>query len=173
MERARHRGDALAPFGLCRDVSAGSPQTGSVGASESGGGLQPGLVSGIGRGGSRRGGPSLEQPSRNEGAVAVGIRDPDIPHQVAIRVAIGRLPFQPDLLALDQGRISGRRFGCEAGITGWRLQTEILHRLPPAADLDAEARAIEDVDDSGQEQIRRCGRAASPRASEGPRSIEV
>ena len=85
-----------------------------------------------------------------------------------IRVAIGRLPFQPDLLALDQGRVSGRRFGREAGITNWRLQSEILHRLPLAADLEGEARAIENFDDSGLEQIRRRGRRCFAQGQRGP-----
>ena len=47
--------------------------------------------------------------------------------------AIGRLPFQPDLLALDQRRVGGRRFRGEAGVTSWRLQPQILHRLLLAA----------------------------------------
>ena len=117
--------------------------------------------------------PVSSRPSRDERAVAIGIEDPDIPHQRAVRVAIGRLPFQPDLLALDQGRIGGRRFGGEAGIASWRLQPQISHCLLLAADLDGEARAIEDVDNSGLEQRRRCGRGRFAQGQRGPRSIEV
>src|SRR5688572_26199311 len=101
------------------DVAAGAPETGAVGASERGRSLQPGLISGVGRSGSRDRGAGLEQACRDEGAVTVRIDDPDIAYEGAVGGAIGRLPLQPDSFPLDQRRIGGGRFRGEAGLADW------------------------------------------------------
>src|SRR5829696_6771362 len=136
MERVRHRYDALAPFALRRDVPASTPQAGAIGASESRRGLQPGLVSRVRWGGSRRPGTGLEQAGCHERPIAVGISDPYIPDEGAVRVAVSRLPLQPDVLSLDQSRVGRGCFGGEAGITSRRLKPQVLHRLLLAIEVD-------------------------------------
>src|SRR5215213_1147735 len=168
MERARHRYDALAPFALRWDVPAGAPQAGAVGAGQCGRGLQPGLVSRVRWGGSRRPGTGLEQAGCHERAIAIGASNPDIPHQGALRVAIGGLSLQPDVLSLDQGRVGRGCFAGEAGITGRRLKPQILHRLLLATEVDGDTRAVEDGGDRGLEQVGRGGWLGFAQRQRGP-----
>ena len=62
----------------------------------------------------------------------------------------------------------------EAGITGRRLEPQVLHRLLLAGQVDGEARAVEDGDDRGLEQVGfggRCRFAQRQRRTEIDRGL--